>query len=75
MICRACGCSELEPCLGGVLFPPGRPVRRMVDDPEVLPPGATCCWILDDLCSAHRFQPHVDIDEQLLDLEFPENRL
>ncbi len=54
--CRLCGCSDEEPCLGGVLFPALAPSpRRMVDDPDLLAPGETCCWMDEDetVCSAH----------------------
>ncbi len=54
--CQLCGCTDAQPCLGGILFPAGGPgPHRMVDDAAILPPGETCSWLDEDetVCSAH----------------------
>lgn len=57
-VCELCGCSEFRPCLGGVVFTSSveaRQVHRLVDDEDVLDPGATCHWVDEGetICSAH----------------------
>jgi hypothetical protein len=54
--CAVCGCTDAQPCLGGVVFPPRDPgPHRMVDAPDLLAPGETCGWLDEEetVCSAH----------------------
>ncbi len=54
--CQFCGCTDAQPCLGGVVFPPRAPgPHRMVDDAAILARGETCSWLDEEetVCSAH----------------------